>query len=102
MAAFLNGKILAVPDYWHQDALQYSRVPNSRQGYLIMDNNAVKFLLKLMVASALISLGIKYIGPLLGIPSNSAIALIAVLLPPLFLGGILSWRLFRTTSKPSA
>lgn len=102
MAAFFNGKILAVPDYWHQDALQYSRSQNSRQGYLIMDNNAVKFLLKVMVASALISLGIKYIGPLLGIPTNSALALIAVLLPPLFLGGLLSWRSFNPTSKPSA
>lgn len=58
-----------------------------------MDSNAVKFLLKVMVVSALISLGIKYIGPLLPIPPVSAIALMVVLLPPLFLGGILTWRL---------
>lgn len=58
-----------------------------------MDSNVVKFLLKVMVASALISLGIKYIGPLLPIPPVSAIALMVVLLPPLFLGGILTWRL---------
>lgn len=58
-----------------------------------MDRNVIKFLLKVMVTSALISLGIKYIGPLLPIPPVSAIALMVVLLPPLFLGGILTWRL---------
>ncbi|KOR36500.1 MULTISPECIES: hypothetical protein [Planktothricoides] len=58
-----------------------------------MDSNVVKFLLKVMVASALISLGIKYIGPLLPIPPVSAIALGAVLLPPLCLGGFLTWRI---------
>lgn len=57
-----------------------------------MDNNMVKFVLKVMIASAAISFAIKYIGPLLQIPVSSAIALIAVLLPPGILGGILLWR----------
>lgn len=52
----------------------------------------VKFLLKVAIASVAISFAIKYIGPLLPIPANSAIAAIAVLLPPVTLGGILSWR----------
>lgn len=51
-----------------------------------------QFVLKVISASVAISFAIKYIGPLLQIPVNSAIALMVVLLPPIILGGFLIWR----------
>ena len=68
-----------------------------------MDKNVVQFLLKITIASAIVSGAIKYIGPLLRIPTSSAIAAIAVFLPPAILGGILIWRIFNPPQrKPSA
>jgi len=57
-----------------------------------MNNHLVQFVLKVTIASAVVSFAIKYIGPKLPIPVSSAIALIAVLLPPAILGGILLWK----------
>ncbi|MBR8831836.1 MAG: hypothetical protein N5P05_002181 [Chroococcopsis gigantea SAG 12.99] len=50
------------------------------------------FLVKLLLLSALISLGIKYIGPVLKIAPNDLNALLGVLIFPLFMTGVLWWR----------
>ena len=50
------------------------------------------FILKVMILSALISVGIKAFGPLLALPATAAVALALILSPPLLLGLILVWR----------
>ncbi|HEY9838776.1 MAG TPA: hypothetical protein V6D27_17975 [Vampirovibrionales bacterium] len=58
-----------------------------------MDSNTL-FIVKVMVASALVSAAIKYGGPLLAIPETSAIALLLVCTPTAIMFGVLSWRLY--------
>ncbi|NEO85041.1 MAG: hypothetical protein F6J87_12435 [Spirulina sp. SIO3F2] len=58
----------------------------------------LKLLLKIILASASISLLLKYVGPLLPIPANTTSALILVLLPPSLMALVL-WK--QTQSEPS-
>ena len=58
-----------------------------------MDSNTV-FIVKVMVASAILSAAIKYGGPLLAIPDTSPIALLLVCTPTVIIFGVLSWRLY--------
>ncbi|MCT7973586.1 hypothetical protein [Laspinema olomoucense] len=58
-----------------------------------MDSNTV-FIIKVMVASAIVSAAIKYGGPLLAIPNTSPIALLLVCTPAAIIFGVLSWRLY--------
>ncbi len=44
------------------------------------------FILKVLIASAAISVGIKYIGPLLAIPASTSVVLTFVLLPTVLMG----------------
>ncbi|TAF04531.1 MAG: hypothetical protein EAZ77_15510 [Nostocales cyanobacterium] len=55
--------------------------------------NQLGFLLKLLLLSTLISLLIKYVGPMLLIPETSTNALILVLLPTMIMITILLWRM---------
>jgi hypothetical protein len=52
----------------------------------------IQFLLKLLGFSLLISLGIKFVAPLLPLPATSMNALLLVFLPPLGLGAYLLLR----------
>lgn len=61
--------------------------PNPR-----LSKNDLGFVLKILLLSALISVGIKVLGPQLAIPATSAVALGIVLLPSLVLGVFLLWR----------
>ncbi|MGP1386009.1 MAG: hypothetical protein ACTS2F_20795 [Thainema sp.] len=53
----------------------------------------LSFILKVMIGSALISLGIKYLGPQLAVPATSAVAIAIVLAPPIIMAVLLGWRL---------
>ena len=57
-----------------------------------LDEINLGLVLKIMLISGLISVGIKFLGPQLAIPATSAIALAMVLLPSLVLGIALLWR----------
>ena len=50
------------------------------------------FILKVVLASAGLSLLLKYIGPLLSIPATASNALIAVFAPPLLVAIALGWQ----------
>lgn len=54
--------------------------------------NQIGFLLKVLVISAVISVLIKYGGPVLNINGTSLVVLIAVLLPTIVLAIALWWR----------
>lgn len=54
--------------------------------------NQIGFLLKVLVLSAVISVLIKYGGPVLNINGTSLVALILVLLPTVVLAIVLWWR----------
>lgn len=60
-----------------------------------MDNKPA-FILKVLILSALISLLIKYGGPLLDLPATATSALVAVLLPSVVVGLLLGWRLWES------
>lgn len=55
-------------------------------------NSKAGVLIKVLLLSIAISLAIKYLGPMLELPTSSAIALAMVLIPPLMMGGLLLWR----------
>lgn len=55
-------------------------------------NDMLGFILKVVLASTLLSFAIKYGGPQLNIPANNASALIAILLPATFLAVVLGVR----------
>lgn len=55
-------------------------------------NQSFIFLLKVFVASAAISLAIKYIGPFTNIPATAVNASILVFLPTFVMAIILGWR----------
>lgn len=57
--------------------------------------SSLGLVLKVILASAALSWGIKYIGPQLYVPATSIVALIVVLTPPLVVAGLLGWRLWR-------
>ncbi len=50
------------------------------------------FVVKVLLASALLAIAIKYAGPLLQVPPQSGFALGLVLLPPTILAIALGWR----------
>jgi hypothetical protein len=52
-------------------------------------------LTKLMIASVLLSIGIKTWVPRLGLPSTNAMALLLVALPPIGMGLFFLWRFLR-------
>lgn len=54
------------------------------------------FIAKVLVASLILSLAIKYLAPLANIPGNDLTAVIAVFLPPIVLGLSLGWREIRS------
>ncbi|OZH52238.1 hypothetical protein AFK68_25700 [Hydrocoleum sp. CS-953] len=58
-------------------------------------NNKIIFIIKVLILSAGVSLLIKYGGPYLSVPSTDINALIAVLMPPIFIGILLGWRLLQ-------
>ena len=53
----------------------------------------LSFILKVMIGSALISLGIKYLGPQIAGPATSGVAIAIVLAPPIIMAVLLGWRL---------
>ncbi|MCM2407951.1 hypothetical protein MMC39_18260 [Anabaena sp. CCAP 1446/1C] len=55
--------------------------------------NQLGFLLKLLLLSTVISLAIKYVGPMFLIPQTSTNALILILLPTITMITILLWRI---------
>jgi len=55
-------------------------------------NDRPLFIAKILVASLVVSLAIKYLAPLANIPGNDITALIAVFIPPVALGVTLGWR----------
>jgi hypothetical protein len=57
--------------------------------------SSLGLVLKVILASAALSWGIKYIGPQLSVPATSIVALVVVLTPPLVVAGLLGWRLWR-------
>ncbi|MEA5582395.1 hypothetical protein VB620_13725 [Nodularia harveyana UHCC-0300] len=54
--------------------------------------NNLGFVLKLLILSALLSVGIKYLGPNLSIPATDTNALIIVLSPTMIMAIALFWR----------
>lgn len=58
-----------------------------------MDSNT-GFIFKVVIASTVVSIAIKYGGPELPIPATKAIALVAVFTPAAIASGILSWRAY--------
>jgi membrane protein implicated in regulation of membrane protease activity len=60
------------------------------------------FIVKVMVLSVLLSIGIKYGGPFLPISANATTALIAVLLPSTVLAIVLGWRWQRYRNSPGS
>lgn len=61
----------------------------------MMVRDIVSFLSKVLVASLLISVAIKYGGPYLGVPATPIVALVGVLTPALLVAIALGWRLFQ-------
>jgi hypothetical protein len=59
----------------------------------------VSFCVKVLLVSALISVGIKYVAPGLAIPATNGVSLLLVLLPPLGVGGFLTWHFFKTQKR---
>jgi hypothetical protein len=57
--------------------------------------DSVELILKVLLASALISVGIKSVGPMLPIPGTSAVAIAIVLTPTVVMTLLLGWRLQR-------
>lgn len=57
------------------------------------------FLLKVLLASATISIAIKYGGPLLDLPATPAVAITLVFLPPGILAIALFWRMAHNRSS---
>ena len=55
-------------------------------------NSNLGLILKVLMASLLIAIAIKYLGPQLSVPATSSIALTAVLLPTIILAIALGWR----------
>ncbi|MEO0539742.1 MAG: hypothetical protein AAFZ80_02630 [Cyanobacteria bacterium P01_A01_bin.105] len=54
--------------------------------------NTVIFIVKVLLASALVSAAIKYAGPLLSLPVSSSISLFLVLTPAVLMGLWLTWQ----------
>ncbi|BBD56377.1 hypothetical protein NO976_02445 [Planktothrix agardhii] len=63
-------------------------------------DNKITFLLKVLLLSLGLSVLIKFVGPLLTIPTSSTIALIAVCLPSVILALLFSWRLRQHSQQP--
>ncbi|WP_227350878.1 hypothetical protein [Planktothrix agardhii] len=63
-------------------------------------DNKITFLLKVLLLSLGLSVLIKFVGPLLAIPTSSTIALIAVCLPSVILALLFSWRLRQHSQQP--
>jgi hypothetical protein len=61
----------------------------------------IVFLTKVFLLSALISLGIRYLAPLLDIPGTPIIALTLVLSPTLLIAIVLAWRWYRFMDSQS-
>jgi glucose-6-phosphate-specific signal transduction histidine kinase len=57
--------------------------------------NIASFILKVLLLSTGLSLGIKYLAPSLNIPATSANALIAVFLPTVVMAIVLGWQSWR-------
>jgi hypothetical protein len=55
-------------------------------------NDRPLFIAKILIASLILSLAIKYLAPLANIPGNNLTTLISVFLPPVVLGLTLGWR----------
>lgn len=64
----------------------------NKHGYPLQ---TIRFLLKLLLSSALLSLLIKYADPFLWIPATSTNALIMVLSPTMIMATVLLWRVPR-------
>lgn len=63
-----------------------------------MPTPTLNFLLKILLASALLSIAIKYAGPLLPIPATDWTAGVFVLLPPIVVAVVL-WRQMQSESS---
>jgi hypothetical protein len=72
-----------------------THVSSNRPNRLGMNDRPL-FIAKVLIASLILSLGIKYLAPLLNIPSNEITALLAVFIPPVALGLALGWREIRS------
>lgn len=62
---------------------------DSKQHFL---DTSVGLVLKVLVLSTLLSVAIKYMGPILPIPATNTAALIITLIPTLIMGVVLAWR----------
>ncbi|BAZ03497.1 hypothetical protein [Calothrix sp. NIES-3974] len=62
-------------------------------------NNQIGLITKVMLASAVISVGIKYALPYVPIPATDANALAIVLFPTLVTMGVLGYRFIRSETK---
>jgi hypothetical protein len=60
-----------------------------------MVGDILSFLAKVLVASLVLSVAIKYGGPMLGIPATPVAALIGVLSPTVIVAIALGWRLLQ-------
>lgn len=63
-------------------------------------NDSLKFVLEVVMASALIAIAIKTIGPYVEIPTTNAAAIVLVLSPTLIMACLLGWRL--VSQKPES
>ncbi len=62
-------------------------------------NDSLNFVLKVLILSLVISLMIKYLGPVIAITENNVSALIIVMLLPLIITLFLSWKLLQKVSS---
>ncbi|QIZ72709.1 hypothetical protein [Oxynema aestuarii] len=58
-------------------------------------DSTVGFILKVIVASAVLSVAIKWVGPQFALPATATIAAIGVFTPPAILALLLSWRMWQ-------
>ncbi|HAN75048.1 MAG TPA: hypothetical protein DCQ51_20840 [Planktothrix sp. UBA8407] len=63
-------------------------------------DNKITFLLKVLLLSLGLSVLIKFVGPLLAIPTSSTLAGITVCLPSVILALLFSWRARRYSQQP--
>jgi hypothetical protein len=62
-------------------------------------NDRLSFIIKVLLASAILSFAIKYGGRLLSIEPTTTNAIVAISLPTVIIAIILAWRLFTGVSR---
>ncbi len=72
-----------------ENVLKYLPISVFSLGHM---SDSLKFVLEVVVASAIIAIAIKTIGPYLGVPATNAAAIVFVLSPTLIMASLLGWR----------